>query len=336
MTPFSILDLSQICEGAGASEALANSAKLAQAAEKLGYSRFWVAEHHGMPGIASAATSIVIAHVGHHTQSIRIGAGGIMLPNHAPFVIAEQFGTLEALFPKRVDLGLGRAPGSDMRTNRALRRTLDGSVDQFPQDVMELMAYMGDESDEARLRAIPGEGSHVPVWILGSSLYGAQLAAQLGLPYAFASHFAPDYLFQAIRVYRSQYRPSEAHPEPRVMVGIMGVGADTDDEAQYLFSSMQQSFAAMRRNERIRFPKPVRGLQLTPDEASMVNHMLQFAVVGGPETVRAKVEHFLEATGADELIISMPIHDFDARVRSAEIFAQTGLMQSALSDGNAA
>src|SRR5690606_25278189 len=204
-------------------------------------------------------------------------------------------------FPKRVDLGLGRAPGSDMRTNRALRRTLDGSVDQFPQDVMELMAYLGDENDEARLRAIPGEGSHVPIWILGSSLYGAQLAAQLGLPYAFASHFAPDYLFQAIRVYRSQYRPSEAHPEPRLMVGIMGVGADTDEEAQYLFTSMQQSFAAMRRNERGRFPKPVRGLQLTPDEASMVNHMLQFAVVGGPETVKAKVEHFLEATGADEL-----------------------------------
>lgn len=331
MIPFSILDLSQVGEGGTVREALDNSATMAGHAEKLGYTRYWLAEHHGMPGIASAATSIVIAHVGQATKTIRIGSGGIMLPNHSPLVIAEQFGTLEALFPGRIDLGLGRAPGTDMKTARALRRNLDNGVDSFPNDVLELQAYLG-EGDAASTRpviAVPGMNCHVPIWLLGSSLYSAQLAAMLGLPYAFASHFAPEHLFQALSIYRTQFKPSAVLEAPYAMVGVMGVAADTDDEAKYLYTSMQQSFANLRRNDRKPFPKPNRGLHLSPDEAAMVDHMLKYAVVGSPSTIESKLKAFLAQTEADELIISMPIHDIKARLRSVELFTQTGLMKTA-------
>lgn len=327
MIPFSILDLSQVGEGSRVADAFANTARMARQAEALGYHRYWLAEHHGMPGVASSATAVAIAHVGHHTSTIRIGSGGIMLPNHAPLVIAEQFGTLEALFPGRVDLGLGRAPGTDMRTARALRRNMDSGVDSFPHDVAELRRLMDDPDGSEPILAVPGFGAKVPIWVLGSSTYGAQLAAQMGLPYAYASHFAPDLLHQALRLYRQQYRSSADHPQPKAMVGIMGVAADTDEEAHYLFTSMRQAFAALRRNERKPFPAPVRGLQLSPEETQMVDHMLQYAVVGSPQTIERKLENFLAATEADELIISMPIHDIEARLRSVEIFSQSSLMQ---------
>ncbi len=323
MIPFSILDLSQISEGHTVSDALANSALMAQAAEAAGYHRYWLAEHHGMPGIASAATSIVIAHVGQATKTIRIGSGGIMLPNHAPLVIAEQFGTLEALFPGRVDLGIGRAPGTDMATARALRRNMDAGVDSFPNDIMELQALFDAPSDGQRILAVPGMNSHVPIWLLGSSTYSAQLAAHLGLPYAFASHFAPELLFEAIQIYRQNFRPSATLNKPHVMVGIMGVAADTDAEADYLFTSMQQAFANLRRNVRTPFPKPSYDAvaDLKPEEIAMIEHMLRFAVVGSPETIRTKLKTFLTQTQANELIISMPIHDIDARLKSLELFA---------------
>jgi luciferase family oxidoreductase group 1 len=330
MIPFSILDLSQIGEGGTATEALQNSARMAQKAEALGYQRYWLAEHHGMPGTASAATAIVIAHVGQATSTIRIGSGGIMLPNHSPLVIAEQFGTLEALFPGRVDLGIGRAPGTDMMTARALRRNLDSGVDSFPNDIMELQNYLGAPFEGQRILCVPGVNSKVPIWLLGSSLYSAQLAAALGLPYAFASHFAPDHLYEAIRLYRSQFRPSEALAKPYVMVGVMGVAADTDDQAHYLFTSMQQAFAALRRNDRRPFPKPQAGLQLSSEEQGMVDHMLRFAMVGAKATIEARLKSFLYQTGADELIISMPIHDIEARLRSVEIFAEVQRAETAV------
>ena len=324
MIPFSVLDLSQIGEGSTVSDALANSARLAQAAEAHGYARFWLAEHHGMPGIASAATAVAIAHVGHATKTIRVGAGGIMLPNHAPLMVAEQFGTLEALFPGRVDLGLGRAPGTDMATARALRRNLEQGVDSFPQDVLELQAYLGAPAEGQRLLAVPGMNSHVPIWILGSSLYGAQLAAQLGLPYAFASHFAPDMLFEALHVYRSTFRPSEHLHKPHVMVGVMGVAADTDAEAEFLYTSMQQSFANLRRNVRAPFPKPSHDAvaDLTADERVMIDHMLRYALVGSPATIAPRLASFLERTQADELIVSMPVHAIEARLHALALFAQ--------------
>ena len=332
MIPFSILDLSQIGEGSSTSEALANSARMAQAAEAAGYHRYWLAEHHGMPGIASAATSIVIAHVGAATKTIRIGSGGIMLPNHSPLVIAEQFGTLDALFPGRIDLGLGRAPGTDMMTARALRRNMDAGVDSFPNDIIELQEYFNEPGEQQRILAVPGMNSHVPIWLLGSSLYSARLAAQLGLPYAFASHFAPELLFEAIKLYRNHFRPSEALEKPHVMVGIMGVGADTDAEAQFLFTSMQQSFANLRRNVRVPFPKPSYDAiaNLTADETAMIEHMLKFAVVGSQSTIDRDLTRFLDQTGADELIISMPIHSLAARLKSLDLFAGAqGLMQKA-------
>ena len=329
MIPFSILDLSQISEGSTVSDALANSARLAQAAEANGYQRYWLAEHHGMPGIASAATSIVIAHVGQATRTIRIGSGGIMLPNHSPLVIAEQFGTLEALFPGRVDLGLGRAPGTDMMTARALRRNQDKGVESFPQDILELQAFMSAPEDGQRLLAVPGMNANVPIWLLGSSLYSAQLAAALGLPYAFASHFAPELLFEALHIYRTQFKPSETLDKPYTMVGVMGVAADTDAEAEFLYTSMQQSFANLRRNVRVPFPKPSYDAvaDLTPDETAMVDHMLRYAMVGSAATVDKRLNSFLDQTAADELIISMPIHSVDARIRSLEIFAGLGRMQ---------
>jgi luciferase family oxidoreductase group 1 len=324
MVPFSILDLSPVAEGSDVRQSLESSRRMARMAEELGYRRFWLAEHHGMPGIASAATAVVIGHVGAATSRIRIGSGGIMLPNHSPLVIAEQFGTLEALYPGRVDLGLGRAPGTDMRTARALRRNLDAGTQSFPDDIIELKRLLGPAEDDQPLLAVPGVNSKVPIWLLGSSLYSAHLAAALGLPYAFASHFAPDALFEAIDIYRSRFSPSETLNRPYVMVGVMGVAADTDQQARRLFTSSQQQFVNLRRNVRKPFPKPVDSMEgiWTPMEKLGVEHSLSYAVVGSQRTAGAKLTEFLNDTKADELIISMPIHDIEARLRSVELFAE--------------
>lgn len=323
MIPFSILDLSPIAEGHSISEALDASRQMAIKAEDCGYNRFWLAEHHGMPGIASAATSVVIGHVGAATKRIRIGSGGIMLPNHAPLVIAEQFGTLDALFPGRVDLGLGRAPGTDMRTARALRRNMEAGTESFPHDIIELRRLLGEPSEDQALLAVPGLRSHVPLWLLGSSLYSAHLAAALGLPYAFASHFAPDQLMEAISIYRERFQPSDELDKPYVMVGIMGVAAETDAEAEHLFTSSQQQFVNLRRNVRKPFPRPIETMEGFWSEVERygVEHTLRYAVVGAAATARDKLGEFLKATGADELIISMPIHSVEQRLRSVEIFA---------------
>ncbi|MET3856028.1 LLM class flavin-dependent oxidoreductase [Rhizobium sp. OAE497] len=331
MIPFSILDLSPVPEGTTVSQSLAGSARMAQKAEEYGYKRFWLAEHHGMPGIASAATAVVIGHVGAATKTIRIGSGGIMLPNHSPLVIAEQFGTLAALFPGRVDLGLGRAPGTDMRTAQALRRNLDAGAQNFPHDVVELQQLLGEPVENQAILAVPGNRSHVPIWLLGSSLYSAQLAAMLGLPYAFASHFAPDSLLDAIDIYRSKFQPSAVLDQPYVMAGVMGSVAPTDEEAEYHFTSAQQQFVNLRRNVRGQFPKPVKDMESfwSPMEKLNVEHTLRYAVVGSPQTAEAKLKEFLKETEADELIISMPIHDIEARLKSVELFAGLGSFMSA-------
>ena len=323
MIPFSILDLSPIAEGHTVGEALEASRLMAEKAEACGYNRFWLAEHHGMPGIASAATSVVIGHVGAATSRIRVGSGGVMLPNHSPLVIAEQFGTLEALFPGRVDLGLGRAPGTDMRTARALRRNLEAGAESFPHDIIELQRLLGAPGEDQPILAIPGTNSNVPLWLLGSSLYSAHLAAALGLPYAFASHFAPDALMEAISIYRERFQPSAQLDRPYVMVGVMGVAADTDADAQHMFTSSQQQFINLRRNVRRPFPRPVDSMEgvWTDIERIGVEHTLRYAVVGSAETASETLEGFLRATAADELIISMPIHDINARLRSVEIFS---------------
>ena len=323
MIPFSILDLSPIGEGESVSAALENSRRMAIKAEEHGYNRLWLAEHHGMPGIASAATSLGIAHVGAATKHIRGGSGGIMLPNHSPLVIAEQFGTLAALLPGRVDLGLGRAPGTDMRTARALRRNLDAGAENFPHDIVELQRYLGPPQPDQAILAVPGMNSNVPLWLLGSSTYSAHLAAALGLPYSFASHFAPDMLMEAIHIYRERFQPSEVLDKPYVMVGVMGVGADTDEEAQHLFTSSQQQFVNLRRNVRTQFPKPVHSMDdyWNEMERFSVEHTLRFAAVGSPETIERHLDGFLAETQADELIVSMPIHDIEKRLRSVEIFA---------------
>ena len=323
MIPFSVLDLSPVTEGSTASEALARSRDLAQHAERWGYHRYWLAEHHNMPGIASAATSIVIAHVAAGTSSIRVGAGGIMLPNHAPLVIAEQFGTLESLFPGRIDLGLGRAPGSDQVTARALRRTLMGDVDSFPRDVLELMAYFQEPEPGQAVRAVPGAGLKVPIWILGSSLFGAQLAAALGLPYAFASHFAPAQMMEAIEAYRENFRPSPDLSVPYVMLGVNVIAADTDDEARRLLTSLQQAFVNLRRGRPGLLPPPVDGFeqQLDPFERIQLDQVLSASVVGSPDSVRRGLEQFISRTGADEVIIAAQIFDHAARLRSYEIAA---------------
>lgn len=334
--PFSVLDLSPIGEGQSVSDALEASRRMAVTAESLGYQRFWLAEHHGMPGIASAATAVVIGHVGAATKTIRIGSGGVMLPNHSPMVIAEQFGTLAALFPGRVDLGLGRAPGTDMRTAQALRRDLDAGAENFPRDVQELQLLLGPVREGQGLIAVPGANSDVSVWLLGSSLYSAHLAAALGLPYAFASHFAPDQLFEAISIYRDRFQPSETLAEPYMIVGVMAALADTDQEAQRLFTSAQQQFINLRRNVRGAFPKPVETMDGLWSEMERfgVEHTLQHAVVGSPATAREKVARFLKDTGADELIISTPIHDIEARLHSLKLFAglKDPVRQSALVD----
>lgn len=321
--PFSILDLSPINEGSDAADSFRRTLDIAQHGERWGYTRYWMAEHHGMPGIASAATSVLIGHVAAGTSTIRVGAGGIMLPNHSPLVIAEQFGTLESLFPGRIDLGLGRAPGSDQTTARALRRNLAASADEFPQDVLELLDYFSDEP-RGPVMAVPGAGLKVPVWILGSSLFGAQLAAALGLPYSFASHFAPQQLMQALQVYRSSFQPSQYLKKPYVMLGFNVFAADDDDEAQYLASSWQQSFVALRSGRPIRLPPPVRGYldSIGPAAQHLLDHVLSCAAVGSPETVARQLKAFIDKTGADELMLTSNMFDHKARLRSYEIAAE--------------
>jgi len=324
MVALSILDLAPVPEGSDVSASLANTIDLARHAERLGYGRYWLAEHHNMPGIASAATSVVIGAVAAATSSIRVGAGGVMLPNHAPLVIAEQFGTLNALHPGRIDLGLGRAPGTDMATARALRRTLDSDVDRFPNDVMELMQWFEPADDGQRIRANPGEGQDVPIWILGSSTFGAQLAAHLGLPYAFASHFAPQEMHRALVVYRQAFRPSPRLGSPYVMLGFNVFAADTDAEAQTLFTSLQQAFVNLRSGRPGKLPPPVEGYEaaLDPAARSMISQALACSAVGSPETVKARLEAFAAETGADELMVTSQIWDHAARVRSLEILAR--------------
>ncbi|WP_432285161.1 LLM class flavin-dependent oxidoreductase [Aminobacter sp. BA135] len=326
MTTLSVLDLSPVTEGSTAAQSLKNTLDLSRHAEKLGFHRYWLAEHHNMAGIASAATSVVIAHVAAGTSTIRVGAGGIMLPNHAPLVIAEQFGTLAALHPGRIDLGIGRAPGTDMLTARALRRNLEAGVDNFPQDVVELMGYFDPATPEQRIRAVPGEGEQVEVWVLGSSLYGAQLAAMLGLPYAFASHFAPSELDHAIEIYRSRFQPSERLAKPYVMAGINIVAADTDAEAKLLFSSVQQAFVNLRSGRPGRLPAPLEGYEreLDPVARQMLSQTLACAVVGSPDTVRRGVKAFIARTGADELMVTAQVFDHQSRKRSYEILAEVG------------
>lgn len=317
----SVLDLSFIAEGQEAGDALANSLDLARHAEGLGYRRYWLAEHHNMVGIASAATSVVIAHLAAGTKTIRLGAGGIMLPNHAPLVIAEQFGTLAALHPGRIDLGLGRAPGTDGLTMRALRVD-PNEADRFPQDVLELQAYFEPAEPGQRIQAVPGAGLRVPLWILGSSLFGAHLAAELGLPYGFASHFAPNALMQALQVYRERFKPSEQCARPYAMPCVNVVIADTDEEAAWLFTSLQQRFADMVRGRRGKMQPPLDiESYWTPAEKEHVASMLRYAFVGSPETVTRKLSAFLRETRADELMVTGPIFNHDARKRSYELLA---------------
>ncbi|GAB3884991.1 LLM class flavin-dependent oxidoreductase [Spirosoma agri] len=323
MIPFSILDLSPIVAGNTPTQALHNSLDLAQHAERLGYNRYWVAEHHNMPGIASAATSVVIGYIAGGTRTIRVGSGGIMLPNHSPLVIAEQFGTLESLYPGRIDLGLGRAPGSDQLTARALRRDAT-NADTFPQDVIELMQYFQPDETNQFVQAIPGVGLNVPVYILGSSLFGAQLAAMLGLPYAFASHFAPAQLMQALAIYRDRFKPSEQREKPHAMVAVNVVAADTDQEAERLFTSVQQQFLYIRRGKARQMQPPVDDLTANwPDyELAGIAPVLGFSVVGSPKTVQRGLARIIEQTKADELIISAPIFDHQARLHSIELTAE--------------
>lgn len=323
MVSLSVLDLVTVREGGSVGDALHDAAALAQTAEAAGYKRFWVAEHHAMEGVAGGAVSVVLAHIGHATRAIRIGSGGIMLPNHNPFVIAEQFGTLDALFPGRIDLGLGRAPGADARFGQALRKDLSRAAEYFPQDVMELRALLTGEP-ELPIRATPGYGAQVEMWMLGSSLFGAQLAAMLGMPYAFASHFAPDYLDQALDTYRKQFRPSAWLDQPHVMAAINVIAAEDDEEAALLGTSMDQSFVALRSGTPGRLRPPVPGYRQTlpPSQLAMLEHMRQVSAIGGPEKVRADLARFVERTGADELILSGATYDPAMRRRSLELTAK--------------
>jgi luciferase family oxidoreductase group 1 len=322
MPPFSVLDLAPVPEGFTPSDALRNTLDLAQHAERWGYNRYWLAEHHNMVGIASAATSVVIAHVAGGTRTMRIGAGGIMLPNHSPLVIAEQFGTLDALFPGRIDLGVGRAPGTDQRTLRALRRD-PTSADTFPQDVLELQALLAAVQPDQAIQAVPGAGSNVPIWILGSSLFGAQLAAMLGLPYAFASHFAPVALMQALQVYRERFQPSAQLDRPYAMVGVNVIAADTDEEARHLFTSAQQSFTNLFRGARGKLQPPIDDIESywSPHEKAQAMNMLSRSFVGSPKTVQDGLETFIAETGADEVMVAAAIYDHSKRLRSYEILS---------------
>ncbi len=324
MIPFSILDLSPVIQGATPADALRNTLDLAQHAEKWGYRRFWLAEHHNMPGIASAATSIVIAHVAAGTSTIRVGSGGIMLPNHSPLVIAEQFGTLASLFPGRIDLGLGRAPGTDSLTMRALRRDAVTSADNFPRDVQELQYYFQPAAPEQKVRAVPGAGLDVPIWLLGSSLFSAQLAALLGLPFAFASHFAPDDLTQALAVYRDLFKPSKQLQQPYAMVAANVVAAPTDAEARRHFTSVQQSFINLRRGTPGQLPPPIDDIDsyASPVERAALNHTLSRSFVGSPDTVARGLQSFINTTQADELILTAHIYDHTARLRSFQLVSQ--------------
>lgn len=320
MIPFSVLDLAHITEGADAAVALRNSLDLARHTERLGYKRFWLAEHHNMAGIASAATAVVIAHVAAGTCSIRVGSGGVMLPNHPPLVIAEQFGTLEALFPGRIDLGLGRAPGTDTRTTQALRRD-PRRADSFPQEVLEVQAFLDDARPGQTVCAIPGVGLKVPIWILGSSLFGAQLAAMLGLPYAFAAHFAPDALDEALALYRERFEPSAQLERPHAMVAINAVVADTDDAARHLFTSTQQAFTNLVRGTRGQLPPPIDAIETywSPQEKNQASRMLACSIVGSPTTVSEGLAAMYRRTGADEFMIAAPLFDHQARLRSYEL-----------------
>jgi luciferase family oxidoreductase group 1 len=322
--PFSILDLSPIPEGATAADALGNSRHLAQHAEAWGYERFWLAEHHNMPGIASAATSVVIGHVAGGTKTIRVGSGGIMLPNHGPLVIAEQFGTLASLYPDRIDLGLGRAPGTDVPTARALRRNTAASSDNFPQDVRELQSYFEPATPHQRIRAVPGAGLRVPIWLLGSSLFSAELAAELGLPFAFASHFAPADMMPALELYRAQFKPSRQLHRPYAMLGLNVIVARTDDEARHLFSSVQQAFTNLRRGIPGQIPPPIDDIDSywSPQEKAAASMTLLCSAVGSPETVERSVLRFIEVTQPDEIITTAHIYDHPARLRSFELLAE--------------
>ena len=328
MVPLSVLDLAFVPQGSIPADALRNSLDLAQHVERWGYHRFWLAEHHNMVGIASAATSVVIGHVAGGTKTIRVGSGGIMLPNHSPIVIAEQFGTLESLYPGRIDLGLGRAPGTDQRTLRALRRDPTAS-DSFPQDVRELQAFLGPLQPGQTVQAVPGTGLNVPIWILGSSLFGAQLAAEMGLPYAFASHFAPDALMQALQIYRSEFKPSAQLTRPYAMVGVNVIAAETDAEARRLFTSAQQAFTNAFRGTRRQLQPPIDDIETywSPMEKLQASSMLACSFVGSPQTIQRGLESFTEQTGADELMVASAIYDHSARLRSYEILA--GIFQSA-------
>ena len=323
MIPFSVLDLAPVAEGETPADALRHARDLAQHAEAWGYRRYWLAEHHNMIGIASAATAVAIAYVAEGTRSIRVGSGGIMLPNHSPLVVAEQFGTLATLYPGRIDLGLGRAPGTDQRTSRALRRDPD-AAESFPEDVLELQALLGPLQPNQAIQAVPGTGTQVPLWILGSSLFGARLAAMLGLPYAFASHFAPDALMRALAAYRAEFRPSVQLDRPHAMVGVNVVAADSDAQARRLFTSTQQAFANMFRGTRGLLPRPVEDIEAywSPMERRQASGMLACSFVGSPDTVRSGLERFIEQTGADEIMVAGAIHDHAARLHSYELLAQ--------------
>lgn len=326
-TPLSILDLAPIVDGADAAQALAHTLDLAQHAEAWGYRRYWLAEHHNMDGVASSATAVLVGYVAAGTKTIRVGSGGVMLPNHAPLVVAEQFGTLATLYPGRIDLGLGRAPGTDRVTMRALRRHLAPGDEEegFPRDVAELIAYLGPPRADMAVRAIPGVGTRVPVWLLGSSLYSAQLAALMGLPFAFASHFAPDLLDHALHVYRSTYRPSPGWPKPHAMVGVNVVCADSDEAAAFLFTSIQQRFLGMQQGRRGPLPAPVDPTLLaslgSPQELAGMQRMLAASAVGSPASVRKQLDAIVARTAADELIVAGAIHDHAARLRSYELLA---------------
>jgi len=327
--PFSVLDLSPIVEGATAADALRNSLELARAAEALGYRRFWLAEHHNMPGIASAATSIVIAHVAAGTHTIRVGSGGVMLPNHAPLVIAEQFGTLVSLYGERIDLGLGRAPGTDPRTARALRRDLRGSPDSFPDDVLELQGYFEAPAGQPT-RAVPGAGLKVPIWLLGSSLYSAQLAAMLGLPFAFAAHFAPELLLHALEAYRGSFAPSVHLQRPYAMVCVNVVAANTDREAQRLFSSHQQAFAQLRRGRPGKLPPPIDDMDSfwSAEEKALIGQQMHYSFIGSQSTLRAELDRFLSQARPDELMVNVHVFDQEARRRSLALTAEVLLSRT--------
>ena len=334
--PLSILDLAPIVEGSDATEALRNTLDLAQHAEAWGYRRYWVAEHHNMDGVASSATSVIIGYVAGGTKTIRVGSGGVMLPNHAPLVIAEQFGTLATLYPGRIDLGLGRAPGTDRMTMQALRRTLaSNDEDGFPQDVMELKAYLDTPAARQAVRAIPGMGTNVPIWLLGSSLYSAQLAAYLGLPFAFASHFAPELLLQALEAYRSTFRPSDTLAKPYAMVGVNVVVADTEEEAAYHFTSLQLRFLGMHRGRRGPLPRPISPAELEamwqPHERMGVERMLVASAHGSPDSATRQLRVIVERTKADELIVACALHSHVARLRSYELLAKLSISSGARS-----